>query len=266
MQYILTNTLAALLYYDHATLLGVNRMLSDKHFRKKVLARRQRSDHPCILAGRVRALRLPPEGGGRRPDTEQSGPVRHHPHDPEHPRTGTQRRRFPTCHRPRPDLHREPLEGHHGRGQQPAHRFVPRVAVPARRDSRAPTCPRKSGGPFYLYIDEFQNFTTVESLASILSEARKYRLALTLAHQYTAQLGDELRAAVFGNVGTIVCLRVGFEDARILAEQLNPLRPTVSLNLTRTVRGCASSGAAPWWSPSSWSSCTRSRRGGAGRT
>lgn len=79
--------------------------------------------------------------------------------------------------------------------------------------------------PFYLYIDEFQNFTNVASLASILSEARKYRLALTLAHQYTAQLGEALRSAVFGNVGTILCMRIGFEDARLLSEQLDPLAP-----------------------------------------
>ncbi|MBU2229019.1 type IV secretion system DNA-binding domain-containing protein, partial [Patescibacteria group bacterium] len=63
---------------------------------------------------------------------------------------------------------------------------------------------------FYLYVDEFQNFST-ESFANILSEARKYRLNLTIAHQYIEQLGDVVKAAVFGNVGTIVCFRVGAE-------------------------------------------------------
>ncbi len=73
--------------------------------------------------------------------------------------------------------------------------------------------------PFFLYVDEFQNFAT-ESFATILSEARKYRLGLTLAHQYLAQLDDATRAAVFGNVGTMVAFQVGADDAEIVAEQL----------------------------------------------
>jgi len=61
---------------------------------------------------------------------------------------------------------------------------------------------------FHLYIDEFQNFTT-DSFRSILSEARKYRLCLALGHQYISQLPESLRSAVFGNVGTMITLRVG---------------------------------------------------------
>ena len=72
---------------------------------------------------------------------------------------------------------------------------------------------------FYLYIDEFQNFTT-SSFASILSEARKYRLNLTIAHQYLEQVPADTLAAVFGNVGTMVVFQVGAKDAEILAEQL----------------------------------------------
>ncbi|MBU2235765.1 type IV secretion system DNA-binding domain-containing protein [Patescibacteria group bacterium] len=74
---------------------------------------------------------------------------------------------------------------------------------------------------FYLYVDEFQNFST-ESFANILSEARKYRLNLTIAHQYIEQLGDVVKAAVFGNVGTIVCFRVGAEDAEFLEKEFEP--------------------------------------------
>ncbi len=74
---------------------------------------------------------------------------------------------------------------------------------------------------FYLYVDEFQNFAT-ESFASILSEARKYRLNLILAHQYIEQLDENVRAAVFGNVGTIVCFRVGAADAEFLAKEFYP--------------------------------------------
>lgn len=68
---------------------------------------------------------------------------------------------------------------------------------------------------FYLFVDEFQNFAT-ESFASILAEARKYRLNLTLSHQYIAQLSPSVRDAVFGNVGTLVAFRVGFADAEHL--------------------------------------------------
>ncbi len=74
---------------------------------------------------------------------------------------------------------------------------------------------------FYLYVDEFQNFA-VESFASILSEARKYRLNLIMAHQYIAQLTEEVRDAVFGNVGTIVTFRVGAPDAQFMEDEFAP--------------------------------------------
>jgi len=75
---------------------------------------------------------------------------------------------------------------------------------------------------FFLYVDEFQNFAT-ESFASILSEARKYRLALVLAHQYIAQLEEEVADAVFGNVGTMVTFRVGADDAEYLEKEFAPV-------------------------------------------
>ncbi|MCX6766282.1 MAG: type IV secretion system DNA-binding domain-containing protein [Candidatus Moranbacteria bacterium] len=75
---------------------------------------------------------------------------------------------------------------------------------------------------FYLYIDEFQNFTT-DSIAQILSEARKYRLALVIAHQFIAQLKEEISKAVFGNVGSICSFRVGAEDAEFLQKQFEPV-------------------------------------------
>ncbi|MFA5125175.1 MAG: CxxC-x17-CxxC domain-containing protein [Patescibacteria group bacterium] len=74
---------------------------------------------------------------------------------------------------------------------------------------------------FYLYVDEFQNFAT-ESFANILSEARKYRLNLIVAHQYIEQLPEEVAAAVFGNVGTLICFRVGASDAEKLVLEFAP--------------------------------------------
>lgn len=75
--------------------------------------------------------------------------------------------------------------------------------------------------PFYLYVDEFQNFAT-DSFAVILSEARKYGLNLTVANQYISQMTDSVRDAVFGNVGTTISFRVSADDAPILAKQFEP--------------------------------------------
>ncbi|HBK33727.1 TPA: hypothetical protein DEP34_01440 [Candidatus Uhrbacteria bacterium] len=74
---------------------------------------------------------------------------------------------------------------------------------------------------FYMYVDEFQNFA-VESFASILSEARKYHLCLIMAHQYIAQLTDVVREAVFGNMGTIITFRVGSPDAQYMETEFGP--------------------------------------------
>ncbi len=76
--------------------------------------------------------------------------------------------------------------------------------------------------PFYLYIDEFQNITT-NSIATILSEARKYKLSLTIAHQFIGQLEESIKNAVFGNVGTLACFRVGTDDAEYLVKQFDPV-------------------------------------------
>lgn len=75
--------------------------------------------------------------------------------------------------------------------------------------------------PFYLYVDEFQNFAT-DSFATILSEARKYGLNLTVANQYISQMSDTVRDAVFGNVGTMITFRVSADDAPILSKQFEP--------------------------------------------
>jgi len=74
---------------------------------------------------------------------------------------------------------------------------------------------------FYLYIDEFQNVTT-DSISSILSEARKYRLSLNIAHQYISQLEEKIKNAVFGNVGSMAVFRVGTEDATFLEQKFKP--------------------------------------------
>jgi len=84
--------------------------------------------------------------------------------------------------------------------------------------SRAETSVRR---PYFVYADEFQAFTTL-MIATMLPELRKYGIALTLAHQYLAQLDSEIRSAVLGNAGTLIAFRVGAEDAPFLARELQP--------------------------------------------
>ncbi len=76
--------------------------------------------------------------------------------------------------------------------------------------------------PFYLYIDEFQNITT-DSISTILSEARKYKLSINIAHQFIKQLDEKIKDSVFGNVGSMAIFRVGSEDAEFLEKQLAPV-------------------------------------------
>src|ERR1035437_6195168 len=100
--------------------------------------------------------------------------------------------------------------------------IITKIQLAAMERVRIPEEERKD---FYLYVDEFQNFAT-DAFANILSEARKYRLNLTVAHQYTAQLenkdGSKVRDAVFGNVGTMIIFRVGADDADFLEKEFEP--------------------------------------------
>lgn len=224
MQYILANTLSSLLYYEHSTLLAVNRMLSDERFRNKVLGRVK---DPIILAfWRDEFARY-----DSRLRAEAVAPIQN-----KVGQFGTARlmRNILGQARNAIDFRRVMDQGQvfianlsKGALGEDNSRLIGSFLVSQFQLAALSRANVEEGvrRPFHLYIDEFQNFTSVESLSSILSEARKYRLSLTLAHQYTAQVGDTLRSAVFGNVGTILCFRVGFEDARILAEQLDPLAP-----------------------------------------
>lgn len=100
--------------------------------------------------------------------------------------------------------------------------IITKIQLAAMERVRIPEDERKD---FYLYVDEFQNFVT-QAFAGILSEARKYRLNLTVAHQYTAQLvadkNSSVRDAIFGNVGTMIIFRVGADDAKFLEKEFEP--------------------------------------------
>lgn len=97
--------------------------------------------------------------------------------------------------------------------------LVSKIQIAALGRSNVPEDQRPD---FYLYLDEFQNFTT-DSIATILSEARKYRLNLNITHQFIKQLPDNIREAVFGNVGTVISYRLGVEDGEFMAQQFDPV-------------------------------------------
>src|SRR3989344_820196 len=97
--------------------------------------------------------------------------------------------------------------------------LITKIQLAAMERVRIPEEERKD---FYLYVDEFQNFAT-DSFANILSEARKYRLNLIMAHQYIEQLGEKVKPAVFGNVGTLIVFRVGAADAEELVKEFTPV-------------------------------------------
>lgn len=96
--------------------------------------------------------------------------------------------------------------------------LVPRILMAAMSRSDIPEEQRRD---FYLYVDEFQNFATPD-FAQILSEARKYKLALTVANQFIGQIDEEIKNAIFGNVGTVMSYRVGVADAGYLAHEFTP--------------------------------------------
>ena len=95
---------------------------------------------------------------------------------------------------------------------------VSRIGLTGLSRSDVPEASRKD---FFVYLDEFQNFTTL-SLANMLSELRKYRVNLTLTHQYLAQLDQKVRDAILGNVGTIISFRLGLADAEIISREFYP--------------------------------------------
>ncbi len=96
--------------------------------------------------------------------------------------------------------------------------LVSKLQMAAFKRSNIPEDQRRD---FYLYLDEFQNFTT-DSVSTILSEARKYRLDMILAHQFIGQLPENIRTAIFGNVGTTVAFRIGTDDAEVLEQKMKP--------------------------------------------
>jgi len=220
LEYILRNAILAVLDYPGSTLLAVTRMLSDKAFRKKVIEKIQ---DPVVRAFWVNEF----AGYADKFASEAVAPIQN--------KVGqflstSLIRNVVGQVKSTIDVREIMDEGKililnlsKGRiGEDNSAllgaMMITKIQLAAMTRVNIPENDRKD---FFLYVDEFQNFAT-EAFANILSEARKYRLNLTMAHQYIEQLSEEVRSAVFGNVGTILSFRVGAGDATVLAKEFAP--------------------------------------------
>ncbi len=223
MEYILGNTLLALLEYPESTLLSINRMFSDKEYRKKVVD--NVADTTVKVFWEEEFARYTDRFAAEATPAIQNKVGQFTSNPLIRNIIGQPTSSF--------DLRRVMDEKKifivnlsKGRvGEVNANllgsMLITKLYLSAM--SRADTEEKELAKlpNFFLYVDEFQSFAN-ESFADILSEARKYKLNLTLAHQYIEQMADEVKEAVFGNVGTMVSFRVGAYDAEVLEKEFAP--------------------------------------------
>ncbi|MDP3763200.1 MAG: type IV secretion system DNA-binding domain-containing protein [bacterium] len=224
MAYILQNTLLALLEYPDSTLLGVNRMLTDKVYRNKVV---DNVTDPSVKAFWADEFAKYTERFAAEATPAIQNKIGQFTSNPlvrniiGQPKSSFDLRDIMDNKK---ILIVNLSKGRVGEGNANllGSMLITKIYLAAM--SRAD----KSGAElnklpnFYLYVDEFQSFAN-KSFADILSEARKYKLNLTLAHQYIEQMEEEVRDAVFGNVGTMITFRVGAYDAEILEKEFAPV-------------------------------------------
>lgn len=230
MSYILQNTLAALLEYPGATLLGVNRMYIDKEYRKRVVDN--------ITDPTVRSFWVDEYTKFTDRYTQEATPaiqnkIGQFSSNPlirniiGQPTSSFDLREIMDT---RKIFIVNLSKGRVGEGNANllGSMLITKIYLAAM--SRADVAASQmSKMPYhYLYVDEFQSFAN-KSFADILSEARKYKLSLTMAHQYIEQMEEEVRAAVFGNVGTMISFRVGAYDAEVLEKEYAPTFTAVDI-------------------------------------
>ncbi|MEK7557765.1 MAG: type IV secretion system DNA-binding domain-containing protein [Patescibacteria group bacterium] len=221
LEYILRNAILAILDYPDSTLLGITRILSDKVYRKKVVDKIQ---NPVVKAFWVNEF----AGYADKFASEAVSPIQN--------KVGqflssSLIRNIVGQVKSAIDL-RDVMDqrkililnlskGRIGEDNSSLLGAMVITKIQLAAMSRVDIL-EKNRKDFYLYIDEFQNFTT-DSFANILSEARKYRLNLIMAHQYIEQLGEKVKPAVFGNVGSMIVFRVGAIDAEELVKEFTPV-------------------------------------------
>ena len=223
MEYILSNTLLALLEYPDSTLLGVNRMYTDKNYRKKVV---DNVKDPVVKDFWTKEF----ANYGDRYTQEATPAIQNkigqftsnplirniigQPHSSFDIRDLMDTRKILLVNLSKGlvgDTNMQLLGS----------MITTRIFLGAMSRANLPAHELAKAASFYFYVDEFQNFAN-ESFSEILSEARKYQLNLVIAHQYVAQMEEEVQAAVFGNVGTTVSFRVGPLDAELLEKVFMP--------------------------------------------
>jgi hypothetical protein len=224
MAYILQNTLAALLEYPGATLLGINRMLSDKSYRQKVV---DNLTDPTTKAFWTEEFAKYTDRYTQEATPAIQNKVGQFTSNPlirniiGQPRSSFDIRKIMDEKKILIVNLSKGLVGENNANLLGS-MLVTKIYLAAM--SRADASPQdlKKLPNFYLYVDEFQSFAN-KSFADILSEARKYKLSLNITHQYIEQMAEEVRAAVFGNVGTLISFRVGSYDAEVLEKEFAPV-------------------------------------------
>jgi hypothetical protein len=226
MEYLLNNALLALLEYPDATILGVNRMFSDKEYRKRVVTNvtdvsvksfwkdefaeydeRFQRQAASAIQNKVGQFVSNPQVRNIVGQTESSFDVREIMDEGKIMLINLSK----------------------GQVGEDNARLIGSMLITKMYLAAMSRADTGTGGgdlsqlkQFYFYVDEFQSFAN-ESFAGILSEARKYKLNLIIAHQYIEQMTEEVRNAVFGNVGTMITFRVGAFDAEVLEKEFQPV-------------------------------------------
>jgi energy-coupling factor transporter ATP-binding protein EcfA2 len=223
MEYILSNTLLALLEYPGSTLLGVNRMLSDKDYRNAVVANIK---DPSVRSFWVDEFAKYNERYMQEAGDAIKNKIGQFTANPlirniiGQPTSSFDVRQFMDEKKILIVNLSKGLIGETNANLLGS-MLITRIYLSAMSRADIPAAQLKQMPNFYFYVDEFQSFAN-EAFANILSEARKYKLNLTIAHQYIEQMEEEVRNAVFGNVGTTIAFRVGPFDAEVLETIFSP--------------------------------------------
>ncbi|MDO8604244.1 MAG: type IV secretion system DNA-binding domain-containing protein [bacterium] len=237
MEYIMMNALLALLEYPESTLLGVSRMLTDKAYRKKVV---DNVKDPSVKAYWVDEFAKYSENYAKDAVPGIQNKLGQFTSNPlirniiGQPRSSFDLRKMMD---ERKILIVNLSKGQLGEGNANllGGMIITKIYLAAMSRADLTEAELKPLPNFYMYVDEFQSFAN-ESFADILSEARKYKLALVVAHQYIKQMDEKVADAVFGNVGTQIMFRVGAPDAEVLEKEYAPVftaEDMVSLGFTQ---------------------------------
>lgn len=224
MQYILQNTILALLEYPGATMLGINRMLADKEYRNKVIAN---ITDPSVKTYWTKEYAGYTERFAAEAIPAIQNKIGQFTSNPLIRNIiGQDKSSFDF----REVMDKKKImivnlsKGRVGEGNANliGSMLITKIYLAAMSRAEKNEAELSTLPNFYLYADEFQSFAN-KSFADILSEARKYKLNLTIAHQYIEQMEEEVRNAVFGNVGTMISFRVGAFDADVLEKEFAPV-------------------------------------------